>query len=397
MICPKCGELNNDNNVFCLNCRYRLRDYKNIEIDGIDYNADSEELFLKLSGKFSDVCNQYSDQFYIISDFSNQYSSEISSSSDKFKSGQITYDEMIDTVIGVFDKTRMMYENYLIQSQDFALKILKIFYDIWDRCHFSNITKEQYEALVDKFIDPIAKFNGSVIGLEESFKNIDLKTNLSKFADSKGKFIKTSGNVINFHKFFINELNNIKYSALNDNSFGEEKNMGNVGFHFCMNCGAKLNPNDHFCGECGVKVGEVERQEVREVRENFPQYRARLNELKQEYELKEGRAKELIGKLFDTSKMSYNSFNSSLNNCNKLFYEQIGIAFSIIDLASSESLKLENELKNKIEVLKSIIEKLNDLIDELIIHISSNKDNSDEINAVFEDMEKLIDSVRFYE
>lgn len=397
MICPKCGELNNDNNVFCLNCRYRLRDYKNIPIDGIDYNVGSEELFLNLSDSFSDVCNQYSNQFYTISNLSNQYSSEISSSSDKFKSGQITYDEMIDTVIGVFDKTRVMYENYLIQSQDFALKILKVFYDIWDKCHFNNITKEQYESLVDKFIDPIAKFNGSVIGLEESFKNMDFKTNLSKFTDSKEKFIKTSGNVINFHKFFINELNNIKYSALNDNSFGDEKNMGNVGFHFCMNCGAKLNPDDHFCGECGVKVGEVERQKVVEIREKFPQYRAQLNELKQEYELKEGRAKELIGKLFNTSKMSYNSFNSSLNNCNKLFYEQIGIAFSIIDLASSESLKLENELKSKIEVLKSIIEKLNDLIDELIIHISSNKDNSDEINAVFEDMEKLIDSVRFYE
>lgn len=80
-----------------------------------------------------------------------------------------------------------------------------------------------------------------------------------------------------------------------------------------------------------------------------------------------------------------------------MFYEQIGVAYSIIELASSESEKLENELKNKIELLKSIIEKLNDLIDELIIHISSNKDNTDEINAVFEDMEKLIDSVKFYE
>lgn len=397
MFCPKCNELNNDNNVFCLNCRYLLRDYKNISIEGIDYTLEGEELFSKLTNTFSDVCNQYSNQFFIISDFSDKYNSEISACSDKFKSGDISFDELLDKLVEVFDKTRQMYENYLSQSQDYALKILKIFYDIWDRCNFGNITVQQYEALVDNFINPIAKFNGSIIGLEESFKNIEFNNSSQKFIDSKKKFISTSSNVINFHKFFINELSNIKYAALNDNKVGDKSTMENIGFHFCMNCGAKLNPNDHFCGICGVKVGEVKRQNVEKITEKFPQYKSQLNELKGEYELREGRAKELIAKLFDTSKMSYNSFNASLNNCNKLFYEQLGIAFSIIDLASSESPKLEDELKNKIEVLKSLIDKLNDLIDELIIHISSNKDNSDEINAVFEDMEKLIDSVRFYE
>lgn len=396
MFCPRCNESNNDNNVFCLNCRYLLRNYRNISIEGIDYDLDSNELFSKLTDCLGDVFSQYANQFFTISQLSDQYGRQLSSLIDNFKSGEISFDGFQDEIITVFDKTREMYENYLNESQDFALKILKIFYDLGNRCP-GNFTQEQYETNIDKIIDPISNFNYSVIGLDESFKNIDFKDYSQDFIESKNMFITTSAHVISFHKFFINELNNIKYTDLNDGEDGDKKVMVNTGFNFCMNCGAKLNPNDHFCGVCGVKVGEIKRKVTVEVKDNFPQYKAKLNELKEEYELKEGRAKELIGKLFDTSKMSYNSFNSSLNNCNKLFYEQLGIAFNIIELASSESQKLEEELKNKIVMLNSIIDKLNDLIDELIIHISSNKDNTDEINAVFDDMEKLIDSVRFYE
>ena len=39
---------------------------------------------------------------------------------------------------------------------------------------------------------------------------------------------------------------------------------------------------------------------------------------------------------------------------------------------------------------------MNDLIDELVIHLSSNKDDSTEINNLFKDMDDLIDSVKDY-
>lgn len=172
--------------------------------------------------------------------------------------------------------------------------------------------------------------------------------------------------------------------------------MGSNEFRFCMYCGAKLNHGDHFCGKCGVKVGETDKVE-RTIKEIFPQYKTSLIELKQEFEFKESKAKELIEKLFDTSKISYSKFNSSLTSLDKLFHEQYDIARNILDLSSRESEKIENELKNKFDLLESIIGKLNDLIDELVINLSSSKDNTDEIHAVFDDMDELINSVKYYD
>lgn len=170
--------------------------------------------------------------------------------------------------------------------------------------------------------------------------------------------------------------------------------MENRGFHFCMNCGSKLNPTDHFCMNCGVKVGEIKRRN-NEI-QKFVQYKSQIIDLKDEYGLKEKRAKELIDKLFYSSKDAYDKFNSSLNNSNKLFNEQADVTITMIDLATSESPFVEKEIKNKICILESLILKLNNLIDELVIHLSSSGDNSEEINNVFADMEELIDSVKYY-
>lgn len=167
-------------------------------------------------------------------------------------------------------------------------------------------------------------------------------------------------------------------------------------FHFCMNCGARLTPNDNFCGNCGVKVGETKRRSKIEI-QNFLQYKNQIYDLKNEFDIKEKRARDLSDKVFDKANMTYTKFDSSLNNIHKLFYEQMDAALNIIDLSASESEMLENELNNKISLLKSFISKLNDLIDEFVIHISSNGENSEEIQNVFEDMESLIDSVKYYE
>ena len=163
-----------------------------------------------------------------------------------------------------------------------------------------------------------------------------------------------------------------------------------------MNCGARLTPNDNFCGNCGVKVGKTKRRSKIEI-QNFLQYKNQIYDLKNEFDIKEKRARDLSDKVFDKANMTYTKFDSSLNNIHKLFYEQMDAALNIIDSSASESEMLENELNNKISLLKSFISKLNDLIDEFVIHISSNGENSEEIQNVFEDMESLIDSVKYYE
>ena len=47
--------------------------------------------------------------------------------------------------------------------------------------------------------------------------------------------------------------------------------------------------------------------------------------------------------------------------------------------------------------LETIIEKLNDLINELIISSKDSKKSDDEIQNLFKDMDDLIDSVKKYE
>ena len=167
-------------------------------------------------------------------------------------------------------------------------------------------------------------------------------------------------------------------------------------FHFCMNCGSKLAPGDKFCCNCGVKVGEIKRESHAEI-QKFIKYKNQIYDLKNEFDIKEKRARDLVDKVVDKTNMEYIKFNSSLDNIHKLFYEQMDTAINIIDLSSNESSILENELQNKINLLNSFISKLNDLIDEFIIHISSTDDNSDEIKNVLDDMESLIDSVKYYD
>ena len=57
---------------------------------------------------------------------------------------------------------------------------------------------------------------------------------------------------------------------------------------------------------------------------------------------------------------------------------------------------IERELKNKLVTLNSFIDKMEDLINELVIQISSNKYDDEDINGLFKEMDDLIDSVKDY-
>ena len=62
----------------------------------------------------------------------------------------------------------------------------------------------------------------------------------------------------------------------------------------------------------------------------------------------------------------------------------------------NESPFVEKELNNKLVTLQTFIDKMEDLINELIIHMSSNREDTEDINALFDDMDDLIDSVKDY-
>jgi hypothetical protein len=67
----------------------------------------------------------------------------------------------------------------------------------------------------------------------------------------------------------------------------------------------------------------------------------------------------------------------------------------MINLASEYSPKIENEIKNKIDILENISSKLDDLTNELVITMSEGSD--EDINNLFDEMSDLVKSVKDYE
>ncbi len=166
-----------------------------------------------------------------------------------------------------------------------------------------------------------------------------------------------------------------------------------IGFNYCINCGFKLNVDDNFCPNCGVKVGD-DNSEVIMDDDFFLKYKIKIENLKEEYDLKVSKAIELIKKEFDPLEISYNDFISTLNNSNNIFYNNVEVALDIVELSSNPSVKIKNELDNKINTLNEIIDKLEDFIDELIIHIAEGSEK--EVKNLTKELDDLIDSVKDY-
>ena len=163
--------------------------------------------------------------------------------------------------------------------------------------------------------------------------------------------------------------------------------------HFCIYCGAKLVPNQHFCTQCGKRVSQDFEEET------IPkpsQYEAEIEKIANEYNVKQGRARELLEKLFDPSHMSYEKFTAAINRSNGLFNNQLAVARKMIELDDGNNEVVRRELEIKIRTLNSFIDKMEDLINELVIQLSSSKDDDEDINNLFSELDNLIDSVKDY-
>ena len=160
--------------------------------------------------------------------------------------------------------------------------------------------------------------------------------------------------------------------------------------HFCIYCGAKLIPNQHFCSQCGKEVYHDSTQTAM----SPSRYESKVKEIEKDYNSKQAKAQELVEKLFDPSHMSYSNFTAAIERSNQLFANQLKITQKMMELESSDV--VNRQIEDKIRVLNTFVDKMEDLINELVIQLSSNKDDNDDINALFKDMDDLIDSVKDY-
>lgn len=162
--------------------------------------------------------------------------------------------------------------------------------------------------------------------------------------------------------------------------------------HFCIYCGAKIDFDQNFCSECGKPVYRKEP----EVKKVSAEYDNKIAELEGEYDIKQAKAKELVEKIFDPNHMAYQKFTSSITKSNNLFSTQVDIAKKMAEMDINENPFVEKELDNKLVTLQAFIDKMDELIDELIIHMGSNKEDTNDINNLFNEMDDLIDSVKDY-
>ena len=121
--------------------------------------------------------------------------------------------------------------------------------------------------------------------------------------------------------------------------------------------------------------------------------------MKNLYENKEKIARDLIEKCFSPPQMSYDRFIDELDSYNVLFYNQTESALKIIEADIGYTPKVDDELKKRLNTLKSFVEKIDELNIELAIKLSNSDDESysGEIEDLLEDMQKLVDSVKEYD
>lgn len=129
---------------------------------------------------------------------------------------------------------------------------------------------------------------------------------------------------------------------------------------------------------------------------SFKKYKETAQELESLYQSKEKIAIKLINKRFNSKSMTHDRFISTLKSSRVTFYKELSSIFSIIELNPEDKLIIREELDEKIDTLKTIIQKVDELSNELILNLSQSDSEDEEIKNLIEEMENLIGSVKDY-
>lgn len=138
----------------------------------------------------------------------------------------------------------------------------------------------------------------------------------------------------------------------------------------------------------------IEESADSDVIDEYRRYETEVIELQKQYSIKEKHARELIEKRFAPPQLTYTRFISVVDKSTELFNKQSDSTLAMIRIASEYSAKVENEIRTRIDILKSITDKLDDLINEFVITMDDS--NDEEIGNLFDDMSNLIKSVKDY-
>ena len=144
------------------------------------------------------------------------------------------------------------------------------------------------------------------------------------------------------------------------------------------------------------KTKKIDNIESAEGLKSLKKYADEVNELKTVFDEKEITVRDLIAKRFEPPQMTYDRFMATIDKSRNLFYHEADGALNIAKYAVEDTPRVENELESKIDTLKSIIDQIEDLTNELVINISSDEKSDGDVKTLIDDMEDLIDSVKDY-
>ena len=127
----------------------------------------------------------------------------------------------------------------------------------------------------------------------------------------------------------------------------------------------------------------------------FDKYRTRLSELKIMYEIKEKNARKLIEKRFEPPQLTYDRFMASVENSNRMFAHHAEAVSNILDLATDDSEKIDREINSRMDILESLVAKMDELVNELVLSLNG-EDENDNVSDFLHDFDNIIDSVKDY-
>ncbi|GAA5818379.1 MAG: conserved hypothetical protein [Methanobrevibacter sp. CfCl-M3] len=139
-------------------------------------------------------------------------------------------------------------------------------------------------------------------------------------------------------------------------------------------------------------------KDVEEVYNGFKNYKEDINNLKAKYQSKEEVAKKIIKEHFPPPQLTYDRFMGEIDMWSEIFHRQAESTLNIINITEECTAKVDEELKNRLEILKSVVEKMDELVVELTINLgnSNRETTAGEVKELLTDMQNVIDSVKEY-
>ncbi|WP_407391459.1 zinc ribbon domain-containing protein [Methanobrevibacter sp.] len=131
------------------------------------------------------------------------------------------------------------------------------------------------------------------------------------------------------------------------------------------------------------------------IRNNLTSGDPEIKNLRKEFDIKESNVRDVIEKRFQPPQLTYTRFIGIVDKSKELFDKEYDALVNLVELGDADSPKISAEIESRKDTLRSIIKKIDDLTNELVLTM----DNTDkfEVDDVISHMENLIKSVKDYE